>query len=143
MKTIRISFLLIICLFTTLQLSAQTASLSGRVTDADTNEALARATVQLYRIGKDTICRRLLLQCTRSVHAQWRSRVVYATYLISWLQACRATHQTDSRTDKGAWQNITEAKCHAIERDGSDGQRTEDGCQGRYRRIQCRCLPSS
>ena len=54
MKTIRISFLLIICLFTTLQLSAQTASLSGRVTDADTNEALARATVQLYRIGKDT-----------------------------------------------------------------------------------------
>ena len=54
MKTIRISFLLIICLFTTLQLLAQTASLSGRVTDADTNEALARATVQLYRIGKDT-----------------------------------------------------------------------------------------
>ena len=54
MKTIRISFLLIICFFTTLQLSAQTASLSGRVTDADTNEALARATVQLYRIGKDT-----------------------------------------------------------------------------------------
>ena len=35
-------------------MSAQTPSLTGRVTDADTNEALTRATAQLYRLGRDT-----------------------------------------------------------------------------------------
>ena len=54
MKLLRPTFLLIICSFGFLSLSAQTPSLTGRVTDADMNEALMRATAQLYRIGRDT-----------------------------------------------------------------------------------------
>ena len=40
------------CCFSALRLTAQTPSLTGRVVDADTNEALTRATTQLYRIGR-------------------------------------------------------------------------------------------
>ena len=52
MKTTRTTLLFIFCCFGILFVSAQTPSVTGRVTDADTNEALARATAQLYRIGR-------------------------------------------------------------------------------------------
>ena len=54
MKPLRLTLLFFIYCFGTLLMSAQTPTLTGRVTDADTNEALTRATAQLYRIGKDT-----------------------------------------------------------------------------------------
>ncbi len=54
MKTLRTTFLFLFCCLAMLRMSAQTPSLSGRVVDADTNEALTRATAQLYRLGKDT-----------------------------------------------------------------------------------------
>ena len=54
MKLLRPTFLFIICCFGILSMSAQTPSLTGRVTDRDTNEPLTRATAQLYRIGRDT-----------------------------------------------------------------------------------------
>ena len=41
----------LLLLFSTLQATAQTASLTGRITDSDTNEPLNRATIQLYRLS--------------------------------------------------------------------------------------------
>ena len=52
MRNLRPFLLLIICCLGILRMSAQSPSLTGRVTDADTNEALSRATAQLYRIGR-------------------------------------------------------------------------------------------
>ena len=50
----RFVLLFLLCCIAVLRLSAQTPSLTGRVTDSETNEALTRATVQLYRLGRDT-----------------------------------------------------------------------------------------
>ena len=50
----RFVLLFLLCCIAVLRLSAQTPSLTGRVTDSETNEALIRATVQLYRLGRDT-----------------------------------------------------------------------------------------
>ena len=47
---IRLTMFLLL-LFSTLQATAQTASLTGRITDSDTNEPLNRATIQLYRLS--------------------------------------------------------------------------------------------
>jgi hypothetical protein len=52
MRHLRPLLLLFICCYGLLMVSAQTPSLTGRVMDADTNEALTRATAQLYRIGR-------------------------------------------------------------------------------------------
>ena len=54
MQTFRSTILFIVCCLGVLQMSAQNPSLTGRVTDAETSESLARATAQLYRIGRDT-----------------------------------------------------------------------------------------
>ena len=54
MQVLRTTLFLFICWLGTLHVSAQSPSLTGRVMDAETNEALTRATAQLYRIGKDT-----------------------------------------------------------------------------------------
>ena len=54
MRLLRSAFLFFFCCFEFLSMSAQTPSLTGRVTDGDTNEPLTRATAQLYRIGRDT-----------------------------------------------------------------------------------------
>ena len=50
----RFVLLFLLCCIAVLRMSAQTPSLTGRVTDGETNEALTRATVQLYRLGRDT-----------------------------------------------------------------------------------------
>ena len=48
-------FLVIFMLLTTTKVAAQQGSLSGRVIDSETREAMVRTTLQLYRIGqKDT-----------------------------------------------------------------------------------------
>jgi len=49
---IRITLLSLLLSLTIFQVSAQNASLSGRIVDADSDEALLKATVQLYSIGK-------------------------------------------------------------------------------------------
>ena len=54
MKLLRPTFVFIFCCLGILNMSAQTPSLTGRVTDGDTNEPLTRATAQLYRIDRDT-----------------------------------------------------------------------------------------
>ena len=54
MQNLRSGLLFIFCCVAVLRMSAQTPSLTGRVTDGETNEALIKATVQLYRLGKDT-----------------------------------------------------------------------------------------
>ena len=54
MQTLRPLLLFLSWCLGILCMSAQSPSLTGRVTDADTNEPLARATTQLYRIGRDT-----------------------------------------------------------------------------------------
>ena len=51
MQILRPTFLSVLCCLWAMSMSAQVPSLSGRVTDADTNEALTRATAQLYRIS--------------------------------------------------------------------------------------------
>ena len=52
MRHLRPLLSLLVCCFGLLTVSAQTPSVTGRVTDADTDEALIRATAQLYRIGR-------------------------------------------------------------------------------------------
>ena len=48
-------FMVIFMLLTTTKVAAQQGSLSGRVIDSETREAMVRTTLQLYRIGqKDT-----------------------------------------------------------------------------------------
>ena len=54
MQYLRSGLLIIFCCFAVLRISAQTPSLTGCVTDDETSEALTRATVQLYRLGRDT-----------------------------------------------------------------------------------------
>ena len=50
---LRTVLLFLLCCMAVLRMSGQT-SLTGRVTDEETNEALLRATIQLYRLGRDT-----------------------------------------------------------------------------------------
>ena len=52
MMTNRTTLLFLFCCLAVLRITAQTSVLSGRVMDAETNEALSRATTQLYRIGR-------------------------------------------------------------------------------------------
>ena len=52
MMTNRTTLLFLFCCLAVLRITAQTSVLSGRVVDAETNEALSRATSQLYRIGR-------------------------------------------------------------------------------------------
>ncbi len=54
MQNLRNGLLFFFCCIAVLQVSGQTTALTGRVTDEETNEALLRATVQLYRLGRDT-----------------------------------------------------------------------------------------
>ena len=51
MQTSRTFLLCLFCCLHGLRLAAQSPALKGRVVDADTNEALTRATTQLYRIN--------------------------------------------------------------------------------------------
>ena len=53
MHILRPIFLFMMCCFGALLSSAQSPSVTGRVTDADTNEALTKATAQLYRISRN------------------------------------------------------------------------------------------
>ena len=52
MMTNRTTLSFLFCCLAVLRITAQTSVLSGRVVDAETNEALSRATSQLYRIGR-------------------------------------------------------------------------------------------
>ncbi len=52
MMTNRTTLLFLFCCLAVLRITAQTSVLSGRVVDADTDEALSRATTQLYHIGR-------------------------------------------------------------------------------------------
>ena len=54
MYHLRTGLLFIVCCIALLRVSGQTTALTGRVTDGETNEALLRATIQLYRLGRDT-----------------------------------------------------------------------------------------
>ena len=53
MYHLRTVLLFLFCCIAVVRMSGQT-SLTGRVTDEETNEALLRATIQLYRLGRDT-----------------------------------------------------------------------------------------
>ena len=53
MYHLRTVLLFLFCSIAIVRMSGQT-SLTGRVTDEETNEALLRATIQLYRLGRDT-----------------------------------------------------------------------------------------
>ena len=54
MNHLRTGLLFLFCCIAVLRVSGQTTALTGRVTDEETNEALLRATIQLYRLGRDT-----------------------------------------------------------------------------------------